>query len=1502
MGVPRRWAFATALVLILGLALGLRMYGLDWDRGMPFTPHPDERAILFRVADLSLPAAGDLGSLLDAEESPWNPRWFPYGSFPLYVMKGAELASGAVGREITDLRVAARAISGLADVATVLIVYLLGARMFGARVGLAAAGLLAVAVLHVQLSHFFAVDTMQAMLAAAAMLFIYRGARGGGMGNAALAGLFIGLGLATKLSQAPILIAFGVGQLMYLFGLAGSDRSPERDLGARLRSVAACTAAGLAVAAAAYFVAQPYALIDWARYRADLAEQSEMVRRIVDYPYTRQYEGTLPYWYFIQQNALWGLGLPLGILAWGGALFAAVRGLAWRPALAYLAAGLVLPAAILVWSNSNAAVVAAAALATAALVATLPVRRAGARAGVLVLSWVVPYLLITGSFDVKFMRYMIPITPFLVLFGASLAQAAWREGNRWLERLRGGRHLRAGRWAMIAAGLFIAGSTTFYAVSYLSVYSGSHAAVRASEWVSENVRPGALVLKEHWDEGLPNLHAHRSSELPMYDPDGQPKLDRMAEDLASAEALVLFSNRMYGTLPRLPERYPMSSAYYELLFSGRLGYELADYQATYPSLLGVSFVHDTLSRPGLPEPAPLRDHRPSAIAIDLGHADESFSVYDHPTVLVFRNVRRYDADTMRALIASETPRRAPAPAARGPVLSPEEFEVQRGGGTWTEIFAVDRWTSRVPVLAWLLVVQGLALLALPLTLWLLRPLADRGYLLAKAVGILSVAVLVWLLASLQWVSFSPRAIALAAAVLAAASALVLIHRRDEVLGFVRRNWPVLAIGEAVFLAAFLAFLALRMANPDLWHPYRGGEKPMELAYLNAVTRSTIMPPLDPWFAGGFINYYYFGQFITATLIKATGIDVRVSFNLAVPLFFALTAGGAFSLAYNLAAAARGPGTGGRAAPADRGPPPARGPGAVRAAIGRLRGAAGEPGWGPVWAGLAAVGMVAVLGNLDGAIQLGRSVADAVRGLPFGEFDFWRSSRMMAPDPPGFEITEFPFFTFLFADLHAHLMALPFTLLALGLALAVVLGRGMPAARWAALLALLGIAVGALRVINTWDYPAYLALAAAAVFIAAYFRHGGLALSMLPRPIAEAAFVFAAGYVVFLPFHLRYESYFTSLEATTNTTVLWQFLAISGLAVFVLCSFYLREAWALAGGRVPGTARWLAERPVRLAAAAGGAAALGAAFYGLTAWAGSTVPLLAALVVGAAAMGLARARSFGPTARADAFVAAAVGLGLVLAIVVDLLRVEGDIDRMNTVFKVYLQVWVLLGVGSAYALWRLFSAGPPAAGRRRGWPVRAGRGAWVALLVVLVAGSAVYTVMGTQDRLRDRFDAEGRPLSLDGMAYMREATFTDEMGTVDLVHDYEAIVWMQRNLPGTPVIAEAHTPTYRWGGRVSIYTGLPSIVGWRWHQEQQRWDHRQEIAHRIYHVNTLYGSPDPERALEVIDRYGVEYVYVGDLERAYYPEDGIAKFEDGLGGFLEPVYEGGRVTIYRVLGR
>ena len=164
-----------AVLAILGLALGLRLYGLDWDQGYPYTPHPDERAILSKVDELSPPALGRLGLLLDADESPWNPRFFNYGSFPLYLLKGVQLVhSLGPGDELRDLRLAGRAISAVADVATVMLVFLLGARVYGRRVGALAAALAALAVLHIQLSHFFAVDTLLALFTVVAVYFMSR--------------------------------------------------------------------------------------------------------------------------------------------------------------------------------------------------------------------------------------------------------------------------------------------------------------------------------------------------------------------------------------------------------------------------------------------------------------------------------------------------------------------------------------------------------------------------------------------------------------------------------------------------------------------------------------------------------------------------------------------------------------------------------------------------------------------------------------------------------------------------------------------------------------------------------------------------------------------------------------------------------------------------------------------------------------------------------------------------------------------------------------------------------------------------------------------------------------------------------------------------------------------------------------------------------------------------------------------------------------------------------
>ncbi len=1502
-----------ALLLVVALSLALRLYGVSWDSGIPFTPHPDERAILMKVPEISPPTLGELGLLLDADRSPWNPRWFPYGSFPLYLLRTVQIVYTALpGAEMDDLRVAGRTISALADVATVVVVFFLAAAIYGRRVGLLASALVALAIIHIQLSHFYSVDTLLSMFSVAALYFMYRVAKEGRLRDSALAGVFIGLGLATKASQAPIFMALVMAHAIYAYGLMTSGASTRGSgiLGGHLRTAGTGLAVGVGVSVLVFFIAQPYAFLDWSRFFADVSEQSEMVRRIRDYPYTRQYIDTTPYWYFARQLATWGLGWPLGIVAWASLFYASLRGMRLKYGVGYLAVGWALPMALFLLSSDVKVVVLASAVAFVALLATLPLRRHDTRMDVLLLSWVVPYLLIVGSFEVKFLRYMIPVTPLLLMFSARMLFAVWEGGSRLNPSLR--------PW-MIGGLVALIGVTGFYALSYLTIYSKPHPAVRASQWIQQDAPLGAVILKEHWEEGLPNLYMFQHRELRMYEEDGPRKLQHMAEELAGADYLVFFSNRLYGTIPRLPERYPFSREYYRLLFTGELGYELVDFETSYPTLFGVSLVNDTFSRPDVPEPEQLRGFRPSAVVLNLGFADESFTVYDHPKVMVLRNEARLDAQALltrfeTAIYFGGTDRIDGQPIAVrartvGLMLSPEDAATQQGGGTWTDIVRSGSWLSGAPVLAWLIVVEGISLLTVPIGFLIFRPLADRGYLFSKILGLLGVSLVVWLLASWHWMSFSVASINLTIGLLAVASAVAVFVRRREMLDFVRRRWRIILTAEAVFLVAFLAFVMLRMANPDLWHPFRGGEKPMDLAYLTAVVRSTYMPPYDPWLSGGYLNYYYWGQFMVATLIKATGIEPAVAYNLAVPLFFALTVAGAFAIVYNLAESTR-----------------------------RRLGGNGRS-WTPVLAGLGGAVFVAVIGNMDGAVQVGQGVWRAVsQDLPFGTFDFWRSTRLMPPDPPGFEINEFPFFTFLFADLHAHMMALPVTLLAMGLSLTVVLaatsrrgrsdaGEGDASATtrpilwgaWRRLgdlprLAVLGVVVGSLYAINSWDFPTYLAVAVAAVFIAGYLRHGGLSLMVLIDSTLKSALVAAVGYLVFLPFHLNNVTFFNSLESTTNETVLWQFLEVIGLFVFVIGSFFILESrhWLFAAvryvrrsttdtgaGSSDGAEAGQASSPVdtgRLVAVLGSLLLVGIVFaIVLPRFVGSTVPVLLLLLILVVAAAVRWLHGTRPDAPHLAFVAAIVGLSLVLAIGVDFLRLEADIERMNTFFKTYLQIWVMFGVAGAYLLWRM------AYGRRAPWrKLGVAKGAWVAAAAILVVSSFVYPILGSRARIRDRFEVT--PLTLNGLAFMEQAEHRDPSGNqLDLSADLVGIRWLQRNVEGSPVILEgASTVLYQWNGRISVYTGLPSVIGWQWHQEQQRFGYRVDIAQRLFEVGKIYGETNTRQAIELLRKYRVRYVYVGQFERMLYSPEGLRKFVDGLDGNVEAVYSHGDVVIYQVL--
>ena len=1540
------------LLLILIIALGLRLYGIGWDQGYGF--HPDERSFymrsdcMYRVlaeapgyTDCTRdhpemePGFPNPGIFLDADKSPFNPHWFSLGSVLIYLL----VAIRFVLEPFTDLNTLqnmgylGRSIMALADVGTVFIAYLLGKRIYDRRVGLLAAALVALAVVHIQHSHFYRPEPLLVLFLTAsfwAMLQVLERRR---LRDSLLLGTCVGLTFATKVSVLPLVLPLLVAYGFSLFTTAGGVWAvPSWKWGSRVGGHA--LAAG-AMASVVFLITTPYALLDMGSFVDGVMwEASNVARTAGKVPFTVQYVGSIPFLYELQQTSIWGLGLPLGVVSWGGLLFTAT-------------------------------------LAVFKLIKRCP----ASRGQLLFLAWVVPNFLMLGLFEVKFLRYIFPLIPFLILMGSGMlfwildwtrSTQFWRfipyPSLRLFSKLRAtpeaGPAVRArvhlGRYApraVIGVMAFVVVATAFYALAFERVYARSHPAIQASDWINENVpRNSTIVTDNHWDEGIPNIYNYQVRQIPIYEGDTYGKMDTIADHLSRGDYLIFYSNRTYGSVARLPERYPLSSRYYRLLFSENLGYMLERAFTSYPEFLGVAFVDDTFTRAGIPEPESLNGFSPAPVSLNLGYADENVIDYDHPKVLLFRNEDGLSKSQLYTILTSGAPEAEPP---LGLMLSPEQKAAQREGGTWSDIIKRDSWANGVPVLAWLLLVELIYLSALPLATLLFRPLPDRGIILARVLGILGVSYVAWLLASLEWMSFSQTSVLVGILAVAFLSALVLAARWRDFKEFITAEWRLLAIGEGLFLVAFLSFVAIRMANPDLWHPYLGGEKPMDFAYLNAVLRSTYMPPFDPWFAGGYLNYYYWGQFIVATLIKGTGILPSVAYNLAVPLLFALTVTGAYSLVYNVTAGMR------RLRPgAEETPSSSMGEGwdggGVSPTIPTLpdkgggdtsytRSSEGEGfiqwkpwlqgvAWSPIIAGLVAALLVAVAGNLDGIIQLvDGGWKSAVGDEVFPAFDFWRSSRMLPilnyvtpsalafwlPDKTflgpelGHHITEFPFFTFLFADLHAHMVVIPFTLLALGLAVSLLVGLRSGDRWWLILTTVaLGVAVGSLWAINSWDYPTYVILVVLFIGAGVYLMRGDL-LKKLGIFLTLAVGVVALSILAFLPFHLNYHPFPTGLDVNKWQTPLQHFLGIHGLFLFLIVTFLL----FLSGARIRDMAASLVRPALSAhsssrfwdapAATLGGmrpvartmvALVLGAVVIIYLAAAGYwTAALLCLILVLAVWVAAKEVLCNKDEAASYAIIPLIlIGLALLIAIGVEFVRVKDDIGRMNTLFKYYLEVWVLFAIASAYILWYLGSRG---VFRLRGMSIF--RGAWLTMLAILLASSFIYPILGTRARLSSRFDTQN--MTLDGADYMVRAVHRDDDQLIELRWDYDAIIWLQDRVRGSPVVLEAHNEQYHWSSRIANYTGLPTVLGWPWHQIQQRMRYGDAVRDRIADVEEMYSTSDVGRALELLRQYEVEYVVVGQLERGYYPERGLRKFDEMVeDGLARVAYRNEGVQIYQAM--
>ena len=683
-------------------------------------------------------------------------------------------------------------------------------------------------------------------------------------------------------------------------------------------------------------------------------------------------------------------------------------------------------------------------------------------------------------------------------------------------------------------------------------------------------------------------------------------------------------------------------------------------------------------------------------------------------------------------------------------------------------------------LRFFVLIEVLGLAATPLAAVAFARLPGCGVAFAKPLGLLLATWLVWIAGSLGVVPGLGVWIG-AVVLLVAAGALAWWRWRPPLWeGF---NRTCLLWSEGLALVAFAGMALLVAYSPDVWQT----EKPMDMAFINAAGNADSFPPEDPWMAGEDLNYYYLGHLMAAGLVKLSGVAPDVGYNLAVAAFFAFSVVAAFGLSVAL--------------------------------VGRLSG------------GLWGVGLCVLAGTIGSGLEL------VEHGGPLRTYDWFGASRVIEGT-----INEFPAFSFTLADLHGHVMAIPFSLLALAFGLQVALegpadGRRGPAALE---LAFAAIAIGTLYAINAWSFPVIAGLFLLGTLVRV---RGAPNVRERLRTLTWGIAVLLLAVLAVLPFLLTYDAAADGLGRVTERAsfVTWarDHGALYGLFAFLVATAY---GIRLASSRHPWrTAAW---------------ATAAAVFVGslLTADNLTAVAGLLALCWVAAHAAFVR-----PAPGVERFVWVLIGGGLLCLLIPEVVYVKDSFDgsalyRMNTVFKLGYQAWLLLAIaGSAMVIWSWGWLG-----RRARWVPFA----WSLPLLACLALVAVYPVAGTYAR-KDGFS---KSPSLGGLAWLEAAAPGDP----------PAIEWLRDHAPRGSVVLESVGDDYSAFGhaRISTFTGLPTVMGWTGHELQ--WGH--DPGNRRADVDLLYKTPDAAVARPLLDKYDVRYVVVGPIERADHGDAGLAKWD------------------------
>lgn len=785
---------------------------------------------------------------------------------------------------------------------------------------------------------------------------------------------------------------------------------------------------------------------------------------------------------------------------------------------------------------------------------------------------------------------------------------------------------------------------------------------------------------------------------------------------------------------------------------------------------------------------------------------------------------------------------------------------------------------------WYFTTTILGVVTFPLTYLLLQRLPDKGYTIARVLGLFIWGYFFWIVGIIGLLRNDIGGLIFSLGILLLLS--VWATRKvgwNTLTSWMGRHRKVIITSELLFVFAFAVWTFVRANNPEIM----GTEKPMELAFINAILHSDAFPPHDPWLSGHTISYYYFGYVMVSMLAKLTATAGSVAFNLAVSLVFALAALGSYGFVYNLLVCS---------IPAHSESEEENGLEEKANSFAYLAALLGPfftlivSNWEGFLHYLHAQGVFWKTGESGFWQWLDiLDLVDPPSGDEFGHWWWWRASRVIQDVDymgNGKEvISEFPFFSYLLGDLHPHVLAMPFVFLCLAFAFNLFRHQEPRKFRWLGVLpiqlsplifAVSALVVGGMSFLNTWNFPIYVAVLAGAYALRNFLnteQEQSSIVAVLGDFLGLGIALGITGIVLYLPFYLGFSSqaggFIPNIIYVTRGIHLWVMFG----PLFVPLFWYLFWLWkkhgtikrartGLAWGVgitgallslmlfivllveiLPGSLKATLLNSLVSSGVTGVGDLVLEGFVRRVIWAGGwlTLTIMIALIIGL----LWRYKNkisedVKKIAPSQAFVlllslwATLLVLGPEFIFLRDLFGY-----RINTIFKFYYQAWLLWSVVAAYGSVMLIR-------KLRNVPVSL----FIGTMLIVLGMALVYPVKGLLSKTSKFAPYDGR--TLDGAAYFERSS----------PDDAAAAKWLAQAPFG--VVAEAVGGSYSYAARISTFSGQPTVLGWEYHEVQWR-GNSEKTTPRQNDMTTLYCSHDWNSAQEIIQKYGIRYIVIGSFE-------------------------------------